>query len=320
MLPSLAAATIILFMLPFMPTAGLFLRRRQALGPSPLSEGAYAPDHFARNLMIKLRARAALIAQPVLSVFESDLDHEPLLILPGPMRRAPPECATKMTYALANLDLPAALSCDKEIATEGSLQTGGNARYRALYAAGTLHINRNSTVMRWCHADTHLKVDAGCRILGRASANKTIKVDAPCRFRSMTAPIILIGPAKPRIGGALGVNPQSLTAADHVAREPVSLTAGTRLHGSVKAHGQLCVGAHSVIAGALVCEGDIVIGPGCLIEGPIIAEGDIRMAGDCEVGGPDHPATVVGENIEIAGPAVIYGAVHARSSGIMTEK
>ena len=320
MLVLFAAVTTILFLLPFTPTAGLFLRRRQTLGPSPLSAGAYAPDHFARNLITKLRARAALIAQPVIAVFEYRLDDEPLLILPASMRRAPSECATKMSYALADAVLPGALACDKEIAAEGSLLTGGNARYRALYAADTLHIGGNSTVIRWCHADTHLKVDKGCRILGRASANKTIKVDAPCLFMTLTAPTILIGPAEPRMGSAKAGDLASASGTDHVAREPVSLAAGTRRHGSIKAHGRLCVGADSVIEGALVCEGDIVIGPGCLIWGPIVAEGDVRIAEGCEVGRPDHPGSVVGEDVEIAVPAVIHGAVHARHSGIVTEK
>ena len=125
MLIPFIAVTTILFMFPFAPTAGLFLRRRQALGPSPLSEGAYAPDHFARNLIAKLRARAALIAQPLITVFEYRLDGEPLLILPASMRRVPSECATKMSYALADAVLPGALPCDKEIAAEGSLLTGG---------------------------------------------------------------------------------------------------------------------------------------------------------------------------------------------------
>jgi hypothetical protein len=313
------AVTTILFMFPFAPTAGLFLRRRQALGPSPLSEGAYAPDHFARNLIAKLRARAALIAQPLITVFEYRLDGEPLLILPASMRRVPSECATKMSYALADAVLPTALPCDKEIAAEGSLLTGGNASYRALYAADTLHIGGNSTVIRWCHADTHLKVDKGCRILGRASANKTIKVDAPCLFMTLTAPTILIGSAEPRMGGAKTGDLASATGTDHVAREPVSLAAGTRRHGSIKAYGQLCVGADSVIEGALVCEGDIVIGSGCLIWGPIVAEGDVRIAEGCEVGRPDDPGSVVGEDIEIVAPAVIHGAVHARHNGIVTE-
>jgi hypothetical protein len=319
MLPLLVLVTIVLFLLPFTPTAGLFLRRRRALGPSPLSEGAYAPDHFARNLIKKLRARVALIAQPVVTVFEYPLDDEPLLILPASMRRAPAECATKMSYALADVVFPTALACDKEIAAEGTLLTGENASYRALYAADTLHVSRNCTIVRWCHADTHLKVDKGCRILGRASANKTIKVDAPCLFTTLTAPIILIGSAKPRADGAKAEDLASVAGTNHVAREPVSLVAGTRLHGSVKAYKRLCVGAGSVIEGALACEGDIVIEPGCLIWGPIIAEGDVRIAGGCEVGRPGHPGSVVGEDIEIAAPAVIHGAVHARRSGNVTE-
>ncbi len=225
MLILLAAATTILVLLPFTPTAGLFLRRRQTLGPSPPSEGAYAPsegacapDRLARNLITKLRARVGLIAQAVVTVFEGLLDDEPLLIPPASMRRAPTECATKMRYALADAVFPEALARDKEIAAKGALLAGENGRYRALYAADALRVSRSSTIVRWCHADTHLKVDKGCRILGRASANKTIKVDAPCLFGTLTAPMILIGPAKPRTGGAKAGDLASAKGANHVAR------------------------------------------------------------------------------------------------------
>jgi hypothetical protein len=50
-----------------------------------------------------------------------------------------------------------------------------------------------------------------------------------------------------------------------------------------------------------------------------VAEGDVRIAEGCEVGRPDHPGSVVGEDIEIVAPAVIHGAVHARHNGIVTE-
>ncbi|WP_298137072.1 hypothetical protein [Acidiferrobacter sp.] len=315
----LIAATTALLILPFAPTAGLFLRNREALGPSPLSEGAYAPNHFARALITKLRARADSVVQPVTVMLECRLDGEPLLVLPPSMRRAPSDCTAKMSYALADLVLPPAMACGKEIATEGSLETGEGAQCRALYAADSLHINRNSRIVRWCHADSDLKVDAGCWILGRASANKMIKIDAPCTFVSMTAPVILLGYAKPPTGHPATEGGGAAEGADRVVRGPVSLAAGTVLRGSVKAYGRLCVGAHSVIEGALVCDGDILIGPGCRIGGPIVAEGDVYIAGGCEVGWPGHPASVVGEEVEISVPAAVCGAIHARRRGVIAE-
>ncbi len=317
MLALLIAATLMVFALPFIPTAGLFLRRRDVLGPPPLSEAAYAPDHFARSLITKLRARLVLIAQPVTAVAEYRVDGEPLLVVPASLRRAPRECANTMSYAFGDLALPGSLSCHKEVACEGSLHTGEDATYRALYAADILHLRWNSTIIRWCHADGHIEVEGNCRILGRASANKTIKIDAPCEFMSMTAPTILAGYAQ---SGARGTLPRGVACVDTVAREPITLVPGTKQRGSVKARRLLEVGVGSVIEGALVCEGDIVIGARCVIWGPIVAEGRIRMGEGCEIGSPEAPASVVAEDIEILAPAVIHGALHAGRHGIIKYK
>ncbi|MHB1670600.1 MAG: bactofilin family protein, partial [Acidiferrobacter sp.] len=293
---------------------------RRALGPSPLSEAAYAPDHFARSLITKLRARLGLFAQPVTTVTEYRLDDELLFLIPASVRRPPAECATKMSYAFGDIVLPASIAFQREVACEGSLESGENGSYRALYAAATLHLNRNSTIIRWCHADVTLKISGGCRITGRASANETIEVDAPCLFVSMTAPTILAGDAQPRMRDATLPDPVSATMTeDRVVRGPVSLVAGTRLRGSVKARRRLEVGADSVIDGALVCEGEIIIGMRCVIWGPIIAEGDIHIAEGCEIGCLDRPTSVVGEDVEISVPAVIHGALHARQSGRIKE-
>lgn len=314
MLILLIAATSVVFALPFIPTAGLFLRRRDALGPPPLSEGVYAPDHFARSLIAKLRARLMLVAQPVTAVAEYRVDGEPLLVLPASMRRVPAECASKMTYSFGDVALPASLACHKEVACEGSLRTGEDGAYRALYAADTLHLNWNSTIIRWCHADGDLEVEGNCRILGRASANKTIKIDAPCEFVSMTAPTILLGQAQ---CGARRTLPRGAADADMVVREAVTLVPGTKRRGSIKARRLLEVGVGSVIEGALVCEGDIVIGPRCAIWGPIVAEGGIRIGEGCEIGRPEAPTSVVGEDVEITTPAVIHGALHAGRRGVI---
>lgn len=317
MLALLIAATFMVFALPFIPTAGLFLRRRDALGPPPLSEAAYAPDHFARSLIAKLRAHLMLVAQPVTAVAEYRVDGEPLLVLPASMRQAPAGCANKMSYSFGDLALPASLACHKEVACEGSLRTGEDGTYRALYAADTLHLNWNSTIIRWCHADADLEVEGNCRILGRASANKTIKIDAPCEFASMTAPTILLGHAQ---RGARRMLPRGVADADTVAREAITLVPGTKRRGSIKARRLLEVGAGSVIEGALVCEGGIVIGPRCAIWGPIVAEGGIRIGEGCEIGRPEAPASVVGEDVEILAPAVIHGALHASRRGVVRYK
>ncbi len=316
MLSLLIIVTATIFILPFAPTAGLFLRQRRALGPSSLSEAAYAPDHFARSLITKLRTRVALFAQPVTAVTKYQLDDELLLLIPASVRRPPAECATKMSYAFGDIVLPASMPCQKEIACEGSMESGENGSYRALYAAATLHLNRNSTIIRWCHADAILKISGGCRITGRASANETIEIDAPCLFMSMAAPTILAGDAQPRVCDAVLPDPASATMTENrVVRGPISLAAGTRLRGSVKARRRLEVGADSVIDGALVCEGDIVIGTRCVVWGPIVAEGDIHIAEGCEIGCLGRPASVVGEDVEISVPAVIHGALHARRIG-----
>ncbi len=106
------------------------------------------------------------------------IDDEPLLVLPASTRRAPIECATQMSYAFSDLILPAAVPFQKEVATEGSLWSGESGSYRALYAADSLHLARNSTIIEWCHADIELKGDEGYWSLGRVLAHKTIKVDA----------------------------------------------------------------------------------------------------------------------------------------------
>ncbi len=311
--------TTALFALPLAPTAGLFLWRRHALGPPQLSEGAYTPDHFARTLIGKLRSHLPILdgARPLIQ--EHRLDGEPLLVVPSTVHRIGSDCIKTMTYALGDITLPASLSFKKEVAAEGSLRSGENGRYRVLYSADILHLAKNSTIIRWCHAGRQLVIDGGAQILGRATANVRMIVAAPCMFTSLTAPEIVIGDGGEALPAEAGAGALEVwVEEERVVQGDLALPANSRHRGSLKAHGRLLIGADSIVTGGLVCDGDISIGPRCRIWGPVVADGAIEIAGGCVIGRPGRPASVAGASVSVVTPGLVYGAVHASHSGIIS--
>lgn len=317
MLALLILVTLAIFSLPLMPTAAFLLWRRSDLGPPALSQGTYAPDHFAQGLLAKLRAYADTVSSLAVPGPLHLFDAQELVILPAISDYPHESLAHRLTYSLGPLTLPPDFRQSKELAVEGSLDCGERGTYRALYAKETLHFGQQCQLSRWAHSDACVVVDPGCHLFGRVSARERIIIHGACLFSSLTAPHIQVGDDDSGSGASLrsALASDTMVVGDIISRKPLVLPQGVRRRGSIKCYGRLEVGEGSVIQGSLVCCGDIVIHADCVISGPIVADGRVSIGRGCRLGDEGRPTSIAAPYIDLERPSLVFGALHATSTG-----
>lgn len=221
--------------------------------------------------------------------------------------------------------------------------TGGtDTTLRALYGTADVRLGRQSTVTRWVHSDGILLVEEGSLLFGRASSASAIRLGTGVRFERIGAPRIEVGPAHPRGTGTPGavertswIPPdRARSVGDHlhvdgdadlpadtehrgdlVVAGTLTIGAGARVEGSVKAHRNIQVGRGGAITGSLVSRTTIETAGDVTIGGPIIAEDEILLGEGTVVGEAGRETTVVAPRVILASGSVIFGQVNAGVSG-----
>ena len=110
-------------------------------------------------------------------------------------------------------------------------------------------------------------------------------------------------PSAQRVPCALAVRGQ-LSVHDHCAVE-----------GDIRVRDSLRLGPGCSVKGDLFSEGDIHIGPDCGIQGLVMAEGKLQLSPGVVIGTPRQPVSVCADVIEVVGPVLVHGSVHARIQG-----
>lgn len=222
------------------------------------------------------------------------------------------------------------------------LSAGPGAVLRCAFAEGDIRLDGGVQVLRWIHAGGTLAAADGCRLNGRASADRAIQLGADVAFERLNAPTVRTGggapPGKSReedlsafdpggrpldlagcsnlLVGDLEVPPGHAVETNIVVLGRLSLGAGTEVRGSIKAKGLLEIGPGAAVTGAAVCTGDISVGPDAAVGGPLVAEGGLRLGEGSRVGSPAHQTTVSARYIAIAPNVSVHGTLWARDWGI----
>jgi predicted acyltransferase (DUF342 family) len=97
----------------------------------------------------------------------------------------------------------------------------------------------------------------------------------------------------------------------------LSIGAGTRIIGDVKARMGIVVGAGAVIGGSLICEKKIQILEQACIKGPVISETVILIGACSRIGIPEIPTTLSAKNIIAESGVVAHGTVWATELGVV---
>jgi predicted acyltransferase (DUF342 family) len=222
-----------------------------------------------------------------------------------------------------------------------TLRGAENVSYRALLGQRDILLGARSTVMRWVHARGRLEVAEGCRLLGRATADRAIVLASGVLFERLESDVIRVSgqeveeapvlptaayerfaPAKAaslgehywRLQEPLRVPAGAALTGSVVCTRSITVERGARVTGSLKAHEELRIGAGAVVIGSLAARGRIVIERGAKVTGPIISESAVIVE-SAIVGGPQTRTTVTAPVVRLYPGATVYGAVMAGEDG-----
>lgn len=249
---------------------------------------------------------------------------------------------TKMIASLGDLELPAAVTFERDIYARHHLRGGAGNRYRALLGESDVHLAQESVVMRWVHAVGEMECAPGCRLYGRVSSEQSIRFHGGCRFTRVHAPLILTGRSSmdesagarqeapdnteteivDRVlqEGDLTIAPGEVFTKHLVVRGELRIGAGARMLGNVKAQKTAFLEPGVIAHGSLISATALKIGPDCRLRGPVISEHTISIQPGTQVGSSQAPTTVSAPNIDIAEGVVVCGTLWARDQGRVTER
>ena len=356
------AATLLLLLLPFLPGLREIRARRDAAA-LPVSDTTVDVRHFAHGFRAFLerelgepleRVRASgmrrsgwieqqgsysvLAAGEALELFDDERERGAL---------------DRIVAAIGDVEVPAGLSCTREVYAGGTFRAGAGAEVRAALAEVDVVLERGARVLRWVHAGRDLRVESGAALSGRASADRSIRVAPGCTFERMHAPLIRFGggaaPALPRAGDVVGapsfdvpltgwrpetvpaphelaagrllvdgdleIPPRSRVGCDLVVRGRLTLGAGVRLEGSAKGHGAVRLAPGVRVSGSVIGQGDVVLEDNVTVDGPVIAEERLTIGARCTIGTAAEPSTVRAGAITVRGGSVVHGTAWASGRG-----
>ena len=87
------------------------------------------------------------------------------------------------------------------------------------------------------------------------------------------------------------------------------------IEGDVRVRNHLHLGSRCHVYGNLLCTGDMRIDSDCCIQGLLMAEGQLHLSPGVVIGSAQKPVSVCADVIEVVGPVLVHGRVHARTRG-----
>lgn len=311
------AATLLLFLLPFLPGLREMRARRDATA-LPVSDATVDVRHFAHGFRAFLErelgetlARVRASGMPRSGWIEEQGPYsvlaagEPVELFDDERARG---ALDRVVASVGDLDVPAGLVCTREVYAGGSFRAGADARVRAVLAEEDVVLERDVRLLRWAHAGRDLRVESGAVLAGRASAERSIRMAPGCAFERLHAPVIRFGggaaPALPRAGDVIGAPAPGRPLAEwrpEDAPGPREYAAGRLL-----VDGDLEIPPNVRIAFDLVVRGRLTIGAGARLEGSAKAHRALRLASGVRVNGSvvGQDDVVLEDNVVVDGPVI----------------
>ncbi len=255
-----------------------------------------------------------------------------------------------LVISAGDLSLPGNAMYASEIYSSGSVRGGENGVMRAVLAGEDIHLERDSTTLRWLHGGRSVICEEGCVLFGRASADYSIRVGGNCRFERLHSPRIdftndteevdipewkVFGETDPMepgdienrveemagrwlVFGDLEIPAGEFVDNDLVVTGSLSIGRGVRVAGSIKCRKEMRLGMGVEVEGSVVSEDDIRIEPLCRIAGLVLSEKRIFIGEGTVVGSRERLTTVSGGRIFVDQGVRVHGTVWAHLEGRVT--
>lgn len=342
--PGMAFALLLLALiawmaLPLLPAFMELLRPRDAAPLSAVGNDAGKLTYFADSFTKRAQREGLLgtMVPPRLGDGTPVLSHSQAA--PLVKQRKPIE---DMVVLMDSTPLPEDCELATEVLARLTVRGSNGVVYRALLGQRDVYLGERSTVLRWVHAKGRLEVANNCRLLGRATAERTIVLGTNVTFERLEAGVIRVtdvetaeapvlptgayerfvpsygkqlAPAYWRIDGGLPITAGSAFIGSAIATGSIVVNDGARVTGSLKAHDEIIVRSGAVVTGSLSARKRITLERGARVSGPIISEEAIVVEA-VVVGSSTKPTTVTAPVVRLLPGATIYGAVMASENGL----
>lgn len=118
-----------------------------------------------------------------------------------------------------------------------------------------------------------------------------------------------------QIGHSLNIAQAQRVPCALAVRGQLNVLGHCAMEGDIRVRNGLRLGPGCSVHGDLFSEGDIHIDPDCCVHGMVMAEGKLHLSPGVVIGTPRLPVSVCADVIEVVGPVLIHGSVHARIQG-----
>jgi cytoskeletal protein CcmA (bactofilin family) len=238
----------------------------------------------------------------------------------------------------------AALKLTADAPVMGDLHIQSGHHMGTANCLGHLYVGHNASID--AAQAQHIFLHAGATVREVASAVQTVCVQADCQFTWLDAPTVsfvatdsqtettedaadvalaptalaLAGKREKfiRIQGSWHPEPQAQMHGDYVVTKDVDLAQGCEVFGSIKAYGNVKLGAYSRVHGSVFAEGAIEVSAATKVLGVVSAGQAVSLHGGSVVGHVSQLSSVSAPRIVAHAGAVVHGSVRASTLGRST--
>jgi hypothetical protein len=352
---ALLGATVLWFLLPVWPALRELVRPTDAEPLTMVGQDAGDLAVFADGFRAYLRRELAPpgslgsdFANPPAHL----ADGTPVAHLNGRLEALPEltsaeRVVSRLVVANSPVVLPGGETFLLELYARDDFVGGPGTVYRAILGERDVRLGAGSTILRWLHAEGDLSAADNSFLAGRASAEGTMRLGIGVRFARLRAARIVTGDAEVepptippplvtgtmklpraarqvrgfiRVDGDLTIPDEASVVGTLVVAGSFRAGARSRIAGSVKVHGTCEIGEGALIEGSLIARGDARLGAGAVVVGPLVAEGAVSLGAGAAVGTPSRPASVAAAEVTCQSGVQVYGAMSARSRGMVSRR
>jgi cytoskeletal protein CcmA (bactofilin family) len=296
-------------------------------------------DHFARRLHADVMAKLGL---------GNKTGYEDFDFAPTPLEKMQWAKAQKRLISRSSIETSMSIDSPQSLYVEGSIKTGADSVFSALYATGDIELGARSKILNWAHSEGVVRLSANSVTARRISAGSMIALGESVLFERLNAPSVQFGSsinnkinsypnrpeqsptnladvpnAKQQTPSLYFVQGDCELAADAIYHGTLIvtgvLTIGTRttVIGDIKARKGLLIKEGASVQGAVTCEKYIHVFSDAFVLGPLLSERGIELDLNAVIGLPDAPTTVSARNIFVNNGVIVHGSIWAHDKGMV---
>lgn len=331
------AVCLVLLSLPFIPAYREWKYPSDSVALPVFVNYENDIDHFAKRLHADATAKLGL---------GSVTGYEDFNFVTIPAQNMQWSNSQKRLISTNSIETMMPICSPQPLYMQGSLKTGSDSVFSALYATGDIELGTRSKILNWAHADGAVRLGENSTALKRISSGSRIVLGDGAWFERLSAPSVQFSTNTPRNQKPTEVSAVEARLADvpnaiqqtpslYYVKGDCELVADSIYHGSLIVTGRLIIGYRTTLIGNIKTHKDILLREGASVQGavtcekfihlfadtsvlgPLFSERDIVIGANAVIGRAEAPTSVNARNILVDPGAVVHGSIWAHEIGMV---